>query len=165
MTFANVNLDEDEDMAPAEEDEDEDEDEEGDSGEFIDLLDVLDGKATTDDDEKLPKSKGPEDEAEVSDEEEREEDNQNAFAASDDEDLPEASDEFQKFIAGLDTTAKKRKADETDGEFAKVILSRKKRLITERTEAGAEDEFRAHTSGLYSLLFLVTGNCTHIFYY
>ena len=63
MTFANVNLDEDEDMAPAEEDEDEDE--EGDSGEFIDLLDVLDGKATTDDDEKLPKSKGPEDEAEV----------------------------------------------------------------------------------------------------
>jgi len=163
VSFANVNLDEDEDMAPAEEDEDGDE--EGDSGEFIDLLDVLDGKATTDDDEKRPKSKGPEDEAENSDEEEREEDNQNPFAASDDEDLPEASDEFQKFIAGLDTTAKKRKADEPDGESAKASLSRKKRLITERTEAGAEDEFRAHTSGLYSLLFLVTGNCTHIFYY
>ena len=161
MSFANVNLDEDEDMALAEEDEDEDEDEEGDSGEFIDLLDVLDGKATTDDDEKRPKSKFPEDEAENSDEEKN---NQNAFAASDDEDLPEASDEFQKFIAGLDTTAKKRKADETDGESAKASRSRKKRLITERTEAGAEDEFRAHTSGLYSLLFLVTGNC-YIFFH
>jgi len=164
VSFANVNLDEDEDMAPADEDEDEDE---GDSGEFIDLLDVLDGKTRTDDDEKRPKSKGSEDdsedEAENSDEDEQEEDNQNAFAASDDEDLPEASDEFQKFIAGLDTTTRKRKADETDGKSAKASRSRKKRLITERTEAGAEDEFRAHTSGLYLFLFLVTANCAYIY--
>lgn len=140
-------------------DEDEEEEEQGDPDEFIDLLDVLDGKSRADmrdEDEKRPKLKGSEDEAENSDEgsEEEQEDNQDAFTTSGDEDAPEASEELQKFIAGLDTTAKKRKA-ETDGESAKDSRARKKRLITERTEAGAEDEFRAHTSGLHPFFFLV----------
>ncbi|KAJ3563283.1 hypothetical protein NP233_g9033 [Leucocoprinus birnbaumii] len=163
VRFADVNLDEDEAMEPPEE-EDEDEEEEGDPDEFIDLLDVLDGKGEIDmgsDDEKRSKSKNSadedeeeqddsegEDESEEEDDEPEEED-QDAFAASDNDEAPEASEEFQKFISGLDTTAKKRKADEADSmaESAKDSRSRKRRLIAERTEAGAEDEFRAHASG------------------
>lgn len=163
MRFADVDLNEDEDMAPPEE-EDEDE-EEGDPGEFIDLLDVLDGKGEIDmgsDDDKRPKhprQKDSEDEAsedeeqEGEEEESEEEEHNDPLSASDDDEAPEASEEFQKFISTLDPTTKKRKADEaesTDGP-AKDTRSRKRRLIAERTEAGAEDEFRAHASGLSPL--------------
>ncbi|KAF5352803.1 hypothetical protein D9756_006229 [Leucocoprinus leucothites] len=162
VRFADVNLDEDEEMEPPKDDEDEEEEEEGDPDEFIDLLDVLDGKGEIDmgsDDDKRPKTprqKDSEDEEEDEgeeedeEEEEQEEDDQEAFAASGDDDAPEASEEFQKFISGLDTTTKKRKADEAEsstGESTKDSRSRKRRLIAERTEAGTEDEFRAHTSG------------------
>ncbi|KXN84966.1 hypothetical protein AN958_11811 [Leucoagaricus sp. SymC.cos] len=113
VRFADVDLNEDEVMASPDEEDDDEEEEEGDPDEFIDLLDVLDGKV------------------------------------SDDNEEPEASEELQKFIWGLDTSAKKRKADEAASadDSTKDSRSRKRRLIAERTEAGAEDEFRAHASG------------------
>lgn len=152
-------------MAPPEEDADEEE-EEGDPDEFIDLLDVLDGKGDIDmgsDNEKPVQSKKAsdededegvededEDQDEVSEEDDQDKDNQDAFAPSDNEEAPEASEEFQNFISGLDTTVKKRKLDsgETVEETVKDSRSRKRRLIAERTEAGAENEFHAHASGL-----------------
>lgn len=153
--------------SPEGEDDEEEEEEDGDPDEFIDLLDVLDGKGEIDmgsDDEKPTKSlkrevskdvdedeESEDEDEEESQDEEQDEDDQDAFAASDDEEAPEASEEFQKFISNLDTTARKRKADdaETPDEPAKDSRSRKRRLITERTEAGAENEFRAHASGIH----------------
>jgi U3 small nucleolar RNA-associated protein 14 len=155
VRFADVDLNEDGDMASPEEQESEEEG--GDSHEFIDLLDVLDGKGEIDmgsDDEKRPKPSRPQedDEEEHDDEEQEEEETEeeqdkvelDPFSASEDE-APEASEQFQKFVSTLDTTAQKRKADDP----AKDSRSRKRRLIAERTEAGVEDEFRAHSSGLF----------------
>ncbi|KAF9447857.1 small-subunit processome [Macrolepiota fuliginosa MF-IS2] len=153
VRFADVDLNEDEDMAAPEDDEEEEE--EGDPDEFIDLLDVLDGKGEIDmdsDNEKpatSSKFKESEDEDEEESGDDEEEDDQDAFAPSDEDEPHEVSEEFQKFISGLDTTAKKRKADDTEttDEPAKDSRSRKRRLIAERTEAGVENEFRAHASG------------------
>lgn len=158
MRFTDVNLDEDENMATPE-GTDDDEEEEGDPDEFIDLLGVLDGKGEVDmgsDNEKpnLPsKHQGSEDEDKDEDEdaegteEESEEEEIGTFLPSGDDDVPEASEEFQNFISSLDPAAKKRKAEETTNEPAKDPRSRKRRHITERTEAGTENEFRAHSSG------------------
>jgi U3 small nucleolar RNA-associated protein 14 len=152
VRFADVDLNEDEDMAPAEEEEEEEEEEDGDPDEFIDLLDVLDGKGEIDmgsDNDKPVKSLNDnEDQSDEGESEEEEDDEQDAFAPSEEEEPIEASNEFHKFISSLDTTAKKRKADDGETGPVKDSRSRKRRLIAERTEAGAEDEFRAHASGI-----------------
>lgn len=75
-----------------------------------------------------------------------------AFTPSDIEDaVPEALDELQNFISALDPAAKKRKAlDRPDASSGSVVeRSRKQRRLSlkERTEAGAENEFRAQNSG------------------
>ncbi|KAF9478917.1 Utp14-domain-containing protein [Pholiota conissans] len=186
VRFADVNLDEDEDMESSEEkaqdndssEEEEEEEEEGDDDEFIDLLDVLDGKGDIDmgsDDETAAKSKssatsssrldaehetykeleedkeGEEDEEETSEEEEDDDEPQDqemVFEPSDDEDAPEALDRLNDFVSSLDVTAKKRKAPEEDGAATNTdARARKRRFTKERTEAGDENEFRAHSSG------------------
>ncbi|KAJ3500661.1 hypothetical protein NLJ89_g9697 [Agrocybe chaxingu] len=175
VRFAEVNLNEDEDMGSLgsgsrSEDSDEDE-EEGDDDEFIDLLDVLDGKGDIDmgsDDEKIPSRKSDahssrpsveEDEAkenidedgseEDSDEEDEDEDEDMAFVPSDHDESPEALDQLQDFVSNLDVTTKKRKALE-DGVVGDVSESRarKRRLMKEKTEAGEENEFRVQSTGV-----------------
>lgn len=185
MRFADVDLnEEDEDMEKGEHhnagNSDDEEEEEGDDDEFIDILDVLDGKGEVDiqsdvedttttsakhwrtgdeddivNDEEIQEGE-EEDEDEDEDEEgedgedEDEDDEQLAFSPSDSEDAaPEALDELQNFISTLDPSTKKRKAPTDNEAPASSTQSRKLRRLTikERTEAGAENEFRTQTSG------------------
>jgi U3 small nucleolar RNA-associated protein 14 len=175
--FAEVDLNEDEEMDPQESDgtEEEDEEEVGDDDQFMNLVDILDGKGEIDagsDQEKssqmqsdqLPFNcvdKEPrlnEDEAEDAnevafDEDEDYEDDggeEMAFSASEDEEVPSALDQLQTFVSNLDVTAKKRKApDEADGAAVehKEGRTRKRRLLQEKTEAGEENEFHVRSSG------------------
>ncbi|TFK21288.1 Utp14-domain-containing protein [Coprinopsis marcescibilis] len=175
VRFADVDLNEDEEPEAAKEDgtadEDDDEEEEGDADEFLDLLDVLDGKGeiyNPSDDESAPKetaragkpksdqdsdvevdSEAEESGEEVDDEESGEDDEDDETAmqitASDDEiDVEDSNlDRLQSFIEGLETTAQKRKAVD-DGQ---PTQKRKRRTIQEKNETGAEDEFRVDASG------------------
>ncbi|KAG6813718.1 hypothetical protein H0H92_008126 [Tricholoma furcatifolium] len=72
-----------------------------------------------------------------------------AFSPSDSEGDDGALDDLQNFVSNLDTTAKKRKISEGDLPMAESERVRKQRRLAlkERTEAGAENEFRAQTSG------------------
>ena len=171
MRFAEVDLneDEDEDLRPnGGDDSDEEEEEEGDDDEFIDLLDVLDGKGDIDmgsDDDKAAVTRadsaeeegselvqdeqsGEEDSEVESDEEAAAEDENMAFIPSEDDEAPEALDQLQQFVSGLDVTSKKRKAPEDSSVVPNAeARARRRRLTKERTEAGDENEFRAHSSG------------------
>ena len=174
MRFAEVDLNEDdgEDLPPNVDDdsdeEEEEEEEEGDDDEFIDLLDVLDGKGDIDmgsDDGKavVSRTHSVEQEGsdlerdEESDEEDSEiesdedpgaaEDEEIAFVPSDDDEAPEALDQLQQFVSGLEVTSKKRKAPDDSSAPNAEARARRRRLMKERTEAGDENEFRAHSSG------------------
>ncbi|KAF9014157.1 Utp14 protein-domain-containing protein [Cyathus striatus] len=177
VRFADVDLNEDEEDELSEKEEEE----EGDDDEFIDLLDVLDGKGEVDmgsDDEATKKFKdsklppkvlkptsddededvGMEDEDDSEEEDDDEklegEDVEMAFAPSDDEDMsPAALDKLQDFVASLNSSSKKRKTrEEGDAtEETKQERARKRRQIKERNEAGTEDEFRAQSSGKLNL--------------
>lgn len=68
---------------------------------------------------------------------------------SDDEEMPDALDHLKEFVSNLDVTSTKRKATEDPSEVG-ASTARKRRL--ERTEAGAENEFRARSSGIFLLL-------------
>jgi U3 small nucleolar RNA-associated protein 14 len=75
-----------------------------------------------------------------------------SFTHSDTEDaVPEALDDLQNFISTLNPIGKKRKALEGPdaSSSAATERSRKQRRLSlkERTEAGAENEFRAQNSG------------------
>lgn len=155
-----------------------DEEEEGEDDEFIDLLDVLDGKGDVDmgsEDEITSKSKSSESksrdvlsnkyddleqdsedsEGEEEDEEEGSQDERKVLEYSDDEEVPEALDHLKDFVSNLDVAVKKRKAPEEDSNTMALAetRARKRRFTRERTEAGAENEFRAHSSSTYRLLF------------
>ena len=168
VRFADVDLNEDgsdmedDHISEHNDDSEEEEEEEGDPDEFIDILDVLDGRGEPDlgdEKEEMETIEGAErnededeDEAEDEDEDEGEDaaeegSDEEGFALSaDEEDAPEALEGLGTFISGLDT-GKKRKADEAEasGDPAR----RKRRIIQERTEAGAENEFAAKVSGMY----------------
>jgi len=178
-----VDLDEDEDMDQGSKSDDvndnDEEEEEGDDVEFIDLLDVLDGKGEIDigsDTEGTPKpSSQPPREAEEdfsadevhrsrnSDGEDDSEGSSGSDVASEDEKMevefsgdeddvsPEALEELQNFVSKLDpTSSKKRKAPgDGDSSTGADTRARKRRLVKERTEAGAEDEFHARAAGLW----------------
>lgn len=175
VRFAEVDLNEDEsaDEAPAAEagsSSEEEEEEEGDSDEFIDVLDVLDGRGEPDlgeDEGKASVRKDSagrteheaEDEEMEEDEDEGDEEGQEYGEDEDDENVveeegmdlsadeadesPEALDSLGKFISSLDTGTK-RKAEGAELEAPR----RKRRVIQERTEAGAENEFAANVTGM-----------------
>ncbi|KAH9849186.1 Utp14 protein-domain-containing protein [Lenzites betulinus] len=159
--------------------EDEDEEEEGDPSEFIDVLDVLDGRGDPQSEEetaesnKVPCKSKPqsgaraaesvdEDVDEDEDEEmpseedsgdEDEEDEEDAsMVSAEDEDEADQDDaalnDLDTFVSGLDAGQKRKAPDEDDrqdDEQAKP--TRKRRLLPERTELGAENEFAAGTGG------------------
>lgn len=141
--------------------------EDGDAENFFDILEVFDGKADVDDDvsamrakesiqvpitgisdedSELEEDKMSEDEQDEQDEEEY------AISASDREASPEALAELETFISKLDPAeGKKRKSDDA---LTTQSLLKKRRLIEERTEAGAEGEFGVSTGGESQCAFL-----------
>jgi U3 small nucleolar RNA-associated protein 14 len=142
----------------------EDEEEEGEDGEFIDVLDILDGRGEPDNDSdvetpgkatprKKDDSENDDENSEGEDEAEEEDSNmQDAFMPSDQEDTPDdALDDLQNFISNLSSTPQKRPLPEGDAAPSDS-RPRKRRMLKERTETGLENEFRARTSGMFPLL-------------
>lgn len=171
----------DQDEADNEDDEDEEMDEGGD-GEFISLVDVLDGEADVDmgndgtaskhpltKGDKLTRESVAEDEG-VNGERQGEEEESSSideekldFAPDDDEAAPEALDELENFITSLKTSDKKRKDHPDSNASTSQEPKRKKHhIIRERTEAGTENEFRAQASStflatiVYDLLMVIS---------
>ncbi|KAG7442817.1 Utp14-domain-containing protein [Guyanagaster necrorhizus] len=165
FTDVDLNEDVDEDMGgdgKEKDGSDVEEDEEGEDDEFIDVLDMLDGRGETDNgtdtEAQLSSSKtampstpsrahenvegGGNDEEEKEDEE----DEEDPFTPSDeDEAAPEALENLQNFVSTLDTSLKKRKPSAED--LPVDAPPRKRRILKERTEAGEENEFRTHGTG------------------
>ncbi|OCH95718.1 Utp14-domain-containing protein [Obba rivulosa] len=172
-----LNEDEDVGMHSQEEEEsdkEEEEEEEGNASDFFDVLDIMDGRgpppkdAEVDDTARraieqsqaqrdipdVPEADTVEDydaKSDASQEEESEvedEDSDQVISASeveDDEDV-DALGHLQNFVTTLDA-GQKRKASEGDTEDTEATRPRKRRILKEKTEAGAENEFAAHTGG------------------
>ncbi|KAJ3807425.1 Utp14-domain-containing protein [Lentinula aff. lateritia] len=178
VTFADVDLNEDEvDAEPQESERDngdtdsEDGEESGEDDEFINVLDILDGRGEplNDEDNDAPSAsfrgnlvsaeggdeeieditdeEDEEDVKEVHDEDEVEEDDRISISLSEAEDEADgALDDLQTFISSLDPTSSGSRKRKADGE--EPDPSRKRRVIKERTEAGVESEFRTQSAGL-----------------
>ena len=179
-----MDLDEDKDMDQGSKSDDVngEEEEEGDDDEFIDLLDVLDGKGEVDigsdnEDAPRPPSQRPREAEDFSANEDHESRNSDGeddsevgsgshvasedekmeveFSGDEDDVSPEALDELQNFVSKLDpTSSKKRKAPgDGDSSVSADTRARKRRLVKERTEAGVEDEFHVRAAGLWFFRF------------
>ena len=166
-----MDLNEDEDQHEDEvDDEDEDEELEGDDDEFINLVDVLDGKTDADmgDDgsttlkhsltkatkstrESVAEDEDVDEESEgVEAESSSAEEAKLDFTPSDDEAAPEALDELENFITSLETSDKKRKdLPDSNASTSQEPKRKKRQIIRERTEAGTENEFRAQASSTF----------------
>lgn len=182
MRIADVDLNEsdeesiDKNEAVSKDAENSEEEEDGYSDEFIDLLDVLDGKGLpftenddseqnsmnikpsdriseqTRHDDKITDKKDEEDEEEDSDggSQSLDAENVDSFAVSDDEDgdanEDSALDQLDNFISKLDTGAK-RKINDADAKEPDALPVKKKKRLTERTEGVPENEFGVKASG------------------
>lgn len=131
----------------AEDEEDQGEDEEDEDGGAISLSAMLEGEGALDESG---------DESGNSDN-----DNEDILQGSDDEesahgDNEEALDKLDSFIDGL--SSKKRKVSEVD--LPQSSTSRKRRVLPERNEAGAESEFAApgSKSGMSLCIILIAPN-------
>lgn len=133
--------------------------EEGEPDEFFDVLDILDGRVDPLSDEELPSAPSCEKKASLasSDKEEEEEEADND---GDDQDMdPEPGDQFTpsdneadadalqnlgQFISNLDSSTKRKTSEDEGIAVAGDNAPRKRRkLLKERNEAGAENEFAA----------------------
>ncbi|KAJ7590843.1 Utp14-domain-containing protein [Mycena floridula] len=140
VRFADVDLNEDVDVDMEDEENSQDE-EDGDDDEFIDVLDILDGRGEPDN-----PSDDQEDQQEDDDEEEEdEEEDSPAEELSDDETAAGALDELETFISTLDPSSQKRKLPAQESTDVRE-RPRKRRMLKERTETGLESEFRAHST-------------------
>ena len=83
---------------------------------------------------------------------EKEEEEELDFDPSDEEEMPEALDVLDSFVSNLDVASTKRKATTEDPSEVDT-RARKRRLVKERTEAGAENEFRTRSSGNFSYYY------------
>ncbi|TBU39857.1 Utp14-domain-containing protein [Dichomitus squalens] len=183
VRFVDVDLNEDDveeaegvaedDSSSEDGDEEEEQEEEGDPSEFIDVLDVLDGRGESDSETGMGKAEredqarrtaagsgeefdtdGDEDmedsaEEDDDDEEEDEEEEAKIVSASEDEgeDGDDALQELESFVTGLDAGHKRKAPDDDDAavDGADSKPARKRRLLPELTEAGVENEFAATT--------------------
>jgi len=130
--------------------------EEGEPDEFFDVLDILDGRAEPLSDDEPPaapprqnetSSVSPDEEEEPGDDEDDQgidPESKDQFMPSDDEADVGALRNLGQFISDLDLSTK-RKASENEGAaVAEDNVPRKKRkLLKEHNEAGAENEFAA----------------------
>ena len=177
MRFADVDLNEDS-VEEADEDVDvdaaseENNEEEGDPSEFIDVLDVLDGRGDPDSGDDMGEverqdqasAKGNREGAEEGDGEGVDEDMERSEEDSDEQSEDEeetgivisasegeedeggdsALQELEHFVSSLDAGQKRKALDEDDVQHGGDSKpARKRRLLRERTEAGAENEFAA----------------------
>ncbi|EIW64453.1 Utp14-domain-containing protein [Trametes versicolor FP-101664 SS1] len=177
VRFAEVDLNEDsdevqseaeiEDASEASDGDDDDEEEEGDPSEFIDVLDVLDGRGDPESEDehqdakktsslKTDAAQMSEDEEEDeemnseedSEEDEDEDDKMGSASEPEDEEDDSALQDLEQFVSGLDAGQKRKAPDEDDGkDVDPKPAARKRRLLPERTELGAENEFAPALSG------------------
>lgn len=129
----------------------ESEDENGDD-QFIDVLDVLDGRGEphTESDTGIKQSEDISEEGAEGDEEMDEEDP--LVPSEDEDDAPAALDQLEGFISKLDTASHKRKLPET--ESVPDRPPHKRRTLKESTVTGPENEFNAHSSCTYDYTVL-----------
>lgn len=139
-----------------------DEEEEGDPSEFIDILDILDGRGDPVDDEdhttkpSIDVDPASDADSEEDQEDEEEEDDDEEFKgisidADEDGDAPEdALDSLNTFVNSLSSSSK-RKAEDADTEKPR----KRRSVLKERTEAGAENEFLASSaSNVFSIIIV-----------
>jgi U3 small nucleolar RNA-associated protein 14 len=129
----------------------------GDTRDYINVLDVFDGRAddTTEEalhaesqDSGLNVSPGVNEENDTEAEEDAREEQEPDSMLSEDEDVnPSALEGLEKFVSSLETS-KKRKGD---SNAANNSLPRKRRFIEESTAVGIEGEFTAVASSTYIL--------------
>lgn len=140
--------------------------EEGEPDEFFDVLDILDGRADPLSDDEPPAVSSRKDEtshaSSEEEEEEEEDDNEDGrdmdteeadqFAPSDDEADINALHNLGQFISDLNSSAKRKNSEGGDAVRNEDNPPRKKRkLLQERNEAGAENEFTASGAPNFSL--------------
>lgn len=150
-----------EDASEASDGDDDDEEEEGDPSKFIDVLDVLDGRGDPESEDehqdakktsslKTDAAQMSEDEEEDeemnseedSEEDEDEDDKMGSASEPEDEEDDSALQDLEQFVSGLDAGQKRKAPDEDDGkDVDPKPAARKRRLLPERTELGAENEF------------------------
>lgn len=182
-------------VAEDEDDSEEEEEEEGDAEDFIDVLDMLDGRGPTEGDneqektldaETQPKAHSPDstqsgEEEEDSDEDMHEEHDEpsddsdedepplpvnDAISASEDEDDIGASlQDLQSFITNLDAGQKRKVPDDETSQVPDGEARRqKRRILKERTEAGEENEFAAHSGRFLFRSFTMADLFTLVLY-
>lgn len=133
--------------------------EEGEPNEFFDVLDILDGRADPLSDDELPtapsrgngtsraSSDGGEEEEEADDDEDdlgMDLEPEDLFMPSDDEADVGALQNLGQFVSNLDSSTKRKTHEDEGAATAEDNAPRKKRkLLKERNEAGAENEFAA----------------------
>ena len=133
--------------------------EEGEPDEFFDVLDILDGRADPLSDEEPPAvpsrekqtsraSSNEDEEEEVADSDGGDQDMdpglEDQFIPSEDEADVDALQNLGQFISNLDSSAKRKTSEDGGAAVAEDNAPRKKRkLLKERNEAGAENEFAA----------------------
>ena len=93
-----------------------------------------------------------ESEAHESDDSEEDEGESSMGSVSDAEDAPGDSDNLETFITNLDPSAKRKSTSEPDHDAQSDSRPRKRRMVEERTEAGAENEFYAQLNGMLTSL-------------
>lgn len=155
VKFTEVDLNEDmQSEASIDPKDSDEEEEEGDPSEFFDILDILDGRGDPVDDEdgttNPPMDVNPASDAESEEDHEDECDDDDeefkgiSIDADDDEDAPEdALDSLNTFVNSLSASSK-RKAEDVDTEKPR----KRRSVLKERTEAGAENEFLASSAGM-----------------
>lgn len=143
----------------------EEEEEEGEPSDFIDLLDILDGRGDPESEDDMGEierdgqtnwvGQAEEDSGdEREDEDEGHSDNDRA-ARSDAEPEDDASadqsalDNLGSFITNLDAGTKRKAPDDHAEEQSEETQRRKRRMLKEQTQSGIESEFAAQT-GSYS---------------
>ena len=129
--------------------------EEGEPDEFFDILDILDGRADPLSDDGSPAVPSLQDETSRASSYEEEADGdegdqgmdpepEDQFVPSDDEADVDALQHLGQFISNLDSSAKRKTSESEGAAAAEDVSPRKKRkLLKERNEAGAENEFAA----------------------
>ena len=129
----------------------------GDTKDYLNVLDVFDGRADDSTEEALPanhahtESQGglsantdaKEENDTEAEEDAREEEEPDSLLSADEDVNPSALEGLGEFVSSLETS-KKRKGDSS---AANDSLPRKRRLMEERTAAGIEGEFTAVASG------------------
>ena len=119
------------------------------SNDFVDILDILDGRTDGGTNDVglanvVQPGPGKDDDAEAEESEEDEDEDEDEPSCSADEDIdPDALEGLEKFVSSLEMSKKRR----GDSDITNTSLPRKKRFVEEKTAVGEEREFAAPPSG------------------